>query len=72
MRGDECAERAEFERHTAFARKTSGDLRERLRQNQSNDVWRHQVLFDTRHQVSCDERGFTVSNCKTKSLLMST
>ena len=41
MRGDGCAERAEFKRHAAFVRENSGDFREGLEQDESDDVWRH-------------------------------
>ena len=27
-------------------------------QDQSDDVWRHQILFDIRSEVSCDDRNF--------------
>jgi len=37
----------EFKRHAAFAREINGDFKEELGQDESNDVWCHQVLFDT-------------------------
>jgi len=48
---------------TLFTRETSEDLREKLGQDESDNVWRHQVLFDIRHQVLCDDRDF----CKKKN-----
>ena len=54
VRGDGCVERAEFERHAAFVKETSGDFREALEQDESDGVWCHWVLFDTRYQISCD------------------
>ena len=27
-------------------------------QDQPGDVWRHQILFDIRSEVSCDDRNF--------------
>jgi len=33
---------------TEFARETNEDFREGLGQDESDGVWRHQVLFDTR------------------------
>jgi len=41
MPGDGCAEHAEFERHTVFARDTSKDFREGVEQDESDGVWRH-------------------------------
>jgi len=29
-----------------------------LGQDQPDDVWRHQILFDIRSEVSCDDRNF--------------
>jgi len=55
MRGDRCVERAEFERHAACTREISREFREGLEQDESDDVWHHQVLFDTRSEVLCDE-----------------
>jgi len=40
---------------TIFVRETSRDFKERLEQDESDGVWSHWVLFDTRHQISCDE-----------------
>ena len=39
MRGDRCAERAEFETHVALAKETSEGFRKRLEQNELDGVW---------------------------------
>jgi len=41
MQGDGCAKHAEFEGHAAFARETTGDFIEELKQDESDGVWCH-------------------------------
>ena len=38
--------------------RTWGDIKERLGQDESDDIWHHQVSFDTIFEVSCDDRDF--------------
>jgi len=59
MRGDRCAECAEFKRHAALTRETSRDFREGLKQDESNGIWRHYVLFDIRHKYHVMNKTFT-------------
>jgi len=38
--------------------KAGGDSWKRLEQNEYDDVWRHNILFNIRYQVSCDKWDF--------------
>jgi len=63
MRDDGCVDRIKLRRLSLYDKK-SEKSGERLRQNEPNDVWRHQILFNTRYQESCDDRNFRKKNLR--------
>jgi len=58
MQGDGCANHIKFERFSSIWEKIRWDIRGGLGQDESDDMWHHQILSDTGSEVSCDNRNF--------------
>jgi len=52
-------DRIKFVNCFTIGKQTRGDFRKELGQDELDNMWCHQILFDTRSEISCDERDST-------------
>jgi len=62
MQGDRRVERTESWRYSGIVGEARAFSRKALEEDESEDMLRHQMLSDTRSEVSCDERGLCEEN----------